>query len=469
MPRGISVSADLRHLLYNAKYSDISVVCSDGELPAIRSILAARSEVLDNQLYSTSTPASTVSFPNIKISAMKAILEFLYTGAIGDNVLTIDNAVETYHAADCFQLTPLKDDIVLYVRETLKDSHIDLAARLLSEAAEKMQSKFDNPLFKLLAKRVAATPLHSIRYDRLNSEALQVLLSQTLDKKDEFFATPEYGVVRYVVLWSANKVSPKALKFYDTQLPTTESIESSIPKEALTESALCDPGYTESKDEMTKLVTPIAKNIDLSLLHPDVIANIIEPLDIFPARKLLEAYRFHSTNKTFSNDRRGLPPFRWDRSFCGNGLVFSESDTVVSAPPAVTLHQSVRAVNCFSSPRVYEWDVIIEETCGWAWVGVADPNETQLDYQIFLGGQNGSWMLGSNGASYHHKVSKQHVVPAFESDGTTVTVHLDMRRKTMAFSIDGTRHPDAFTDLPDKVHPAVSLVSKGRFKILPHM
>src|ERR1043166_10121597 len=106
MARGHSLEQDLRLLINNQKYSDIEILCGDEEkLYGCRAILASRSEVLDNLLYNgtnNGTNNNQISFPKIRTSGMKIILEYIYTGEIRNESLTKDNIVEAFYAADHF-------------------------------------------------------------------------------------------------------------------------------------------------------------------------------------------------------------------------------------------------------------------------------------------------------------------------------------------------------------------------------
>ncbi|POG67166.1 hypothetical protein GLOIN_2v1650132, partial [Rhizophagus irregularis DAOM 181602=DAOM 197198] len=52
-----------------------------------------------------------ISFPTINSFGMEIILEYIYTGSIKNESLTKDNIIETFYAADYFQLPDLQDFI----------------------------------------------------------------------------------------------------------------------------------------------------------------------------------------------------------------------------------------------------------------------------------------------------------------------------------------------------------------------
>jgi len=112
--RGNSLKQDLRLLINNPKYSDIEILCKDEKtLYGSRVILAARSNVFEGLLYNNGmrTYENKISFPGINSSGMNIILEYIYTGSV-EGPLTKDNIFEALHAADYFQLSKLKDELL---------------------------------------------------------------------------------------------------------------------------------------------------------------------------------------------------------------------------------------------------------------------------------------------------------------------------------------------------------------------
>ena len=91
-----------------------------------------------------------------------------------------------------------------------------------------------------------------------------------------------------------------------------------------------------------------------------------------------------------------------------------------------------------------------------------------LDYESFAGYQPTGWVLGSNGKCWNSNMESDYC-PPFE-DGTRITVHLDLNKRTCAFTVNGTKYPEAlgWNNLPEKLYPVVSLNSNGRFRIQTH-
>src|SRR6185437_12116256 len=134
MLRGYSLGKNLKLLINNPKYSDIEILCeNEKKLHGCRAILAARSEVFDRLLYNGMKESyeNQISFPEISFSGMEIILEFTYTGSIKEESLTKDNIIESYYAADYFQLPNLQDFIMKTLKNNL-EKDCDNSPELLS-------------------------------------------------------------------------------------------------------------------------------------------------------------------------------------------------------------------------------------------------------------------------------------------------------------------------------------------------
>src|SRR3989442_1996082 len=123
---------DLRLLINNPMYSDIEILCKDRKkLYGCRAVLAARSKVFKGMLYygMKENYEKKISFPTINSSVMEIVLEYVYTGSIKEISLTMDNIVESFHAADYFQLP----DLQKFIKETIRDNY---APELLSKVVD---------------------------------------------------------------------------------------------------------------------------------------------------------------------------------------------------------------------------------------------------------------------------------------------------------------------------------------------
>src|SRR4051812_29301599 len=372
MARGYSLEQDLKLLINNPKYSDIEILCRDEEkLYGCRAILAARSEVFDRLLYNGMKESyeKQISFPEINSSVMEIVLEYIYTGITEEESLTKDNVVEAFHAADYFQLLDLQDFIMTTVRNTLeKDSKENDLPELLSKVVDTMPLSEENIFLNLIVEMVAIMPLNTIEFGRLSIAALQYLLSCT-HEKEKPFSTPEYEVFRYSAILAAKQVSNDAYKTLTARLPTLKQLGKSIQVENK---------LITDHQKIAKELEPLIKFIDFGRIKGQILAVIIEPLEIVPTEIIMSVYRHKiMTNNSDLNDIRGIPhtkfiDYVWDEAACGPNLIIEDNGKVVQAPTNYG-HQNVRAKIILDNKGIFEWDVIIEKSCRYAWVGVCAP------------------------------------------------------------------------------------------------
>src|SRR4051812_48894013 len=285
MTRGYSLEQDLRLLINNPKYSDIEILCgNEKKLHGCRAILAARSEVFERLLYSRMNESyeKQISFPKINSSGMEIILEYAYTGSIKEESLTEDNIVESFYAADYFQLPDLQNLIFKNVKNNLeKNDAENYSPELLSKAADTILLLEDNILLNLLVETVATIPLNDIEFNRLSIAALQHLLSCT-HEKEKPFVTSEYEVFRYSAILAAKQVSNDAFKTLIKRLPTLDQIENliQVENELITD-----------HQKVTKELETLVRYIDFSQIKGKILADIIEPLEIIPTKIIFDSYR----------------------------------------------------------------------------------------------------------------------------------------------------------------------------------
>ncbi|CAG8640438.1 19924_t:CDS:2 [Rhizophagus irregularis] len=452
---------DLRLLINNSKYSDIEILCADEKkLYGCRAILAVRSEVFDRLLYNgmKETYEKQISLPKINSTGMEIVLEYTYTGSIKEESLTKDNIVEAFYAVDYFQLSDLKNFITKTVRNT--NLAKNYSPELLSKVSEKMPLTEDNVFLNLLVEALAIISLNNIEFGRLSIPGLKYLLSIT-HKKRVPFATQEYEVFRYSAILSAKQVSNDAYVSLMERLPTLEQIENSYHVE---NNLIID------HQKVANEIKPLVDYIDFRRIKGQVLVDFIEPLGIIPEKIILSVYReMAKLNNSYFNDTRGIPLLMhvWDESACGSKLIIEDGGKIVRAPNEYG-HQNVRAKIELENDGIFEWDVIIEKVCTYAWVGVCASEN--LNYETFAGWQPTGWVLGSNGNCCNTNVEEFNYCPSFHNmDGTIVTVHLDMNKRTCAFTVNGTKYREVSEwKLPLKLYPVVSLSHLGRFRIQPH-
>ncbi|EXX74116.1 hypothetical protein RirG_054110 [Rhizophagus irregularis DAOM 197198w] len=465
MTRGYSLEQDLRLLINNPKYSDIEILCEDEKkLYGCRAILAARSEVFDRLLYNGMKESydNKISFPKINSAGMEIILEYIYTGSIKEESLTKDNAIEAFYAADYFQLSDLQD----FITKTVKNTNLvkNYSPELLSKITEKTPLAKDNIFLNLLVETVAIMSLNNIEFGRLSITGLKCLLSIT-HEKEMSFVTPEYEVFRYSAILAAKQVSNDAFKTFLKRLPTLDQLENSIQVEN---------ELIPDHQKIAKELEPLVKFIDFKRIKGSILVDLIEPLKIVPIEIILNIYRqsIKSNNFNLSNTR-GKPQINeidyvWDKSACGSNFIIEDNGKIVCAPNDCS-YQNVRAKIAFESNGIFEWDVIIEKACGNTWIGVCASEN--LNYETFAGIQPTGWVLSSGSELRNHNSYIVNYCPTFHEDGAKITVHLDMNKRTCAFTInDGKKYREVseWNNLPSKLYPVVSFRYPGRIRIQPH-
>ncbi|GET60912.1 hypothetical protein GLOIN_2v1523715 [Rhizophagus irregularis DAOM 181602=DAOM 197198] len=458
MTRGYSLEKDLSLLINNPKYSDIEILCEDEKkLHGCRAILAARSEVFDRLLYNGMKESyeTKISFPKINSAGMEIILKYVYTGSIKKEYLTKDNIIEAFYAADYFQLPDLQDFIIKVIKNSLEKNHSEnFLPELLSKFVGEILLLEDNILLNLLVEMVANISLNTIEFGRLSIAGLQYLLSCTYEK-ETLFATPEYEAFRYCAILAAKQVSNDAHKTLMERLPTLEQLEQ------LGNSVQVENNLFTDHQKVAKELEPLVEFIDFRLIQGQVLVDIIEPLKIVPDKIILNAYRYNTKLiNSGKNYTRGVPISScsncvWDELACGSNLIIEDNGKVVYAPNWLNSYESVRANTILENKIVFEWDIIFEKTCTSICVGVCASEN--FNYEEHAKDQPTGWVLGRGGhcANFESWIT---YCPPFD-DGTKVTVHLDMNKKTCAFTVDGTKYPEVsgWNNLPSKLYPVVSL------------
>ncbi|GES97531.1 hypothetical protein GLOIN_2v1487378 [Rhizophagus clarus] len=388
---------------------------------------------------------------------MEIILEYVYTGSIKEESLTKNNTIEAFYAADYFQLTDLQDFITNKIKNT--NFAENNSPELLSKISETVPLIKDDYLLNLLVEIIANTSLNNIEFGRLSTTALQCLLSITLEK-EKSFVTPEYEVFRYSAILAAKQVSNGAYKTLTDLLPTLNQIENQIT---------VGNKFIIDREKVVKELEPLVEFIDFKRIKPQILADIIEPLEIIPYEIISNVYRYVALSSNFNlSDTRGKSTdYVWDESICGSRLIIVDNGKMVKAPYDCS-QQSVRAKMALENNGIFEWDVIIEKICNCTWVGICASEN--FNCEIAAGKQSTGWALGSNGCCRHSaKNTIENYCPSF-GEGTKVTVHLDMNKRTCAFTINGIKYREVseWNDLPSKLYPVVSLSYPGRFRIQPH-
>jgi hypothetical protein len=461
-----TLGRDLGIFVNNHEYSDIEILCKDEEiLYGYKPILTGRSAVFNKLLCSDETKAiyeKQIFFPLINSSEMKIILQYICTETIQEESLIKDNIIEIYSAANYFQLSKLMEIIMKIIKITYeKNRSTNYLPELLSKLMDKtlQLSEEEENLLNLLVEKVATIPLNDIEFGRLSIKALKCLLLRTYEKETPF-VTPEYEVFRYSAILAAKQVSNDAYKTLMDQLPTLKQIENSVQVENK---------VIPDNQEVAKELEPCIEYIDFRRIKSHI--DRIEPLKII-SNQMIQRINGELGKSDYSdlNSIRGIPIYRisdifWDESACGSNLIIKENGKVISALNNVcSSHTNVRVNMILENKSIFEWDVVIEEASSYTWVGVCASEN--FDYERFAGFQSTGWVLGSNGDCYNSKNCAVNYCPPFGND-TKITVHLDMIKRTCAFTVNNIKYPEVskWDNLPSKLYPVVSLYSSGRCRI----
>ncbi|POG68888.1 hypothetical protein GLOIN_2v1777856 [Rhizophagus irregularis DAOM 181602=DAOM 197198] len=242
-----------------------------------------------------------------------------YNGMKEKESLTKDNTVEAFYAAVYFQLSDLQD----FILKTVKNTNFakNYSPELLSKISEKMPLTEDNVLLNLLVEVVANISLNNIKFGRLSITGLKCLLSYIYEKEKPF-ATPEYE--------NPIKVKNK---------------------------------FITDHRKVGKELEPLIKFIDFRRIKVQILAYIIEPLEIVPDKIISNAYRYIALSNNLNL----------------NNLINTRGTSI----------------NEIDYVWTFKWDVIIKKNCSWSWVGVCASKN--FDYQTFAGNQPTGWVFGSGG------------------------------------------------------------------------
>ncbi|CAB4460236.1 hypothetical protein RhiirA1_530258 [Rhizophagus irregularis] len=442
--RGESLENDLRALLYNERFFDIKLKCSNGiVLGACKNILSARSNVFNNFIQQKNM--NNIEFDKIDSNAMEFILNFLYTCEIDLEKLTIDNIIEIYHATEYFELDILQKHIIEYTKQILEYENDDTGKKLLSNFVNKYWFNNDNEISQVLIDWLAKIPLvpDEAEKDSLSLMGLRYFLCKTYDTRKPF-ATFELDIFEYIII-KIVKIIVKSLEIKDKQ-NEKEIISKRI-------------------NYYLKLLIPY---IDLRRIESDYIIKKIEPMNVFPSEMITDAYRFklQEQNKIFRSIR-GIPIFRWNDNNLHDNLYISKDGFTLQADQNLDAYKHVIGDLIIRGKGIYEWDIIIEKLCKTIYIGICDHKE--FNQEFCYNNQYYGWVLGSDGFVYNKKKWKKYTSEKFK-EGDKVTVHLNMTDKTCAFSVNNFRNDDVteWKNIPSEICPIVSLKQGSRLRIQPH-
>jgi hypothetical protein len=447
--RGRCLENDLRQLIDDERFYDIALKCSDGVIIyGCKAILATRSDVFNAYIFNESVEKNNnLSFSDINSTAMKVILEFLYTSKFES--LNVDNIVESYYASIRFDLIDLQDHIIEFtIKKSLMNENEDIGKKLLSECVKKFSLEVDNKMSRVLVYWVAKNKLEKSEIDSLSLEGLGYLLEKTFDTQIPF-ATPEFNIWEYSLMKAIRKV-----------IQNETLVEEILDKSSF---SICEP---QEVGEIKNYLTTLIDYIDLNRMDIKEIKQHVEPFNIYTIDKFKDVYLSKAMNEELGFIR-GIPIFKWinyESSTSDNQIIITNGGFVAE----VTQPKSILGDLIFKSNKsngIYEWDISIEKLCGNIYIGICDINEDlDITDQKYYG-----WVLGSDGYVYHKKKWKWY--DAKLKEGDKVTVHLDMKNRTCAFSINNNKKSivSEWKNIPSQVYPIVSLESGSKLRMGPQM
>ncbi|KAL2620280.1 hypothetical protein R1flu_000485 [Riccia fluitans] len=327
------LASDLRRMLNNPKVTDVIFVCGDGEeVHASRTILAARSRVMEALLYNGMAESScrTINLPAMTSSTLTQVLTYLYTGRfhardvpddtsddpddcdmtewrrLSDGPIPLERKwrqmVDIITAARYFQITRLEKIVSrkLWTRVServlLVENMLDSVARCLSILStlcgegERNKTQLDAIRLRMV-QMLVSHDIGVVTLSYLSKEAFCYYLERTkyLSKTNEWRCSLEdYRRVRQILHWC---VSAGDEEF--ACLPSVESVAGFLENGnelRLFESAKDQSDLDKSREnflnqaaEKKEVLNALVPWVDFTSLHPEILVSILKPLQIIDA------------------------------------------------------------------------------------------------------------------------------------------------------------------------------------------
>ncbi|EXX56694.1 hypothetical protein RirG_213820 [Rhizophagus irregularis DAOM 197198w] len=294
---------------------------------------------------------------------------------------------------------------------------------------------------QVLINWVAKNKLENSEIDSLSLKGLKYFLEKTYDTQIPF-ATPEFNIWEYTLA-----------KFIRKVIQNETIIERILDKKSF---SMCEPQEIEGIKNHS---TPLIKFINLKRMDGEEIEQHVEPFGTYPTQELKKSY------SSILNGRelgfiRGVPIFRWKNN--GSSLKISVDGFTVEGNGLVK-PKSVLGNLIFKGKGVYEWNILIEKLNNKVYIGICDINVNLNENDKVYHG----WVLGSDGYAYHEKKWKR--CCAKFKEGNKITIHLDMKNKTCAFSINNNKKfvVSGWQNIPSQVYPIASLGHTSKLRIEP--
>ncbi|KAL6074722.1 BTB/POZ domain-containing protein 9 [Balamuthia mandrillaris] len=407
-------------------FSDVVLTVHGEKIPAHKFVLSAWSAVWRKQLMEdeereeleVTLPAGEKTVP-----IFKQLLRFLYTGI---TELSSDTALPLLEMAHTFEVDVLKTKCgeFLFLHDEKKD-----LGRLL-ELADAFDCK---ALEVRCASHIAEQFDQCLRDDSLMT--LKISTWEELLKNNSIKVSREEEVFRSVLRY-ANK--------QEKRVATLQRLLPLIRFGQLSNRFLVEE--VEFNEELK----------DLPFVH-----DLVH-----------EAYRWklyqkpvgeHSLLRT---QARATTQLRWDAEHASPTIELSEDRATAACklPPTKRSAWSTVLADRWVSSGVHTWDIaIVSNSSDWIFLGVVGRDYTGWTDSVagYIGHYKDSWAFGSKqGWGKTHNQQNSNYGTSFKT-GSVVSIHLDMEKRTLSFSVDGTDHGICHRGLPSEVCPAVTLYRAG--------
>ncbi|CAD7695084.1 unnamed protein product [Ostreobium quekettii] len=449
---------DVARLRDRPDFHDVTFVCQDGvRVRANRALLAARCEFFDRLLYGDLREAkeAVINLRSVSSSSLGLVLDYLHTCSVSSLGTDSVAHVEAYDLARQYDLPGLQRLIVDFLVRRARDG-ANVGA-LISTALQLRATDVAETMLPVLSSGLEEG---KIAFDGFSVDALIFCL---MHPRLRIGRPSEFLIFRMVLHWAVKNYADeggeggRAGSLGVAGSPKTEREQQRHALVSQADASRLRAVLQQNGASKMEEWTRVLMGVRFECIPTDVLQTHIEPLELVPMDSLLHAYRTQASQ--FS--RVALRSTLWDYSCRGSGVRIEQDVCEFRC----SKHQGARTRFHFTS-GVHSWELHIAQYCDLVWVGVVD--ET-VNMEEWLGKQSGGWMFGSNGSLCHATMQDngpytQKYGAPFREDHV-VTVKLDMNRRELGFGVNGEDFGVAFTNLPDRVYPAVSCRHPGQLRL----
>lgn len=113
------LTQDLKNLLLNGEWSDVTLKADDREFKVHRNILTVRSPVFASMLQDDTNENATdvMDIPNCSADVFEIFLSYVYTGTA--DTLSSNNVFDVYYTANTYQVNDLKYECMKHMEENI--------------------------------------------------------------------------------------------------------------------------------------------------------------------------------------------------------------------------------------------------------------------------------------------------------------------------------------------------------------